>query len=238
LKLGHQKSKTLAWHKREEALERETLQHYNLACSLFTILTEEDIAPGIVALPSTFQLFVSGDANYVRWCNVELELRVGIGHDLLHEIRNTTGLHSYYTRKQKKLARGYIEMKNVARSQKRLSADKSRLVQKYNSNWQHVEELIQLLSLTDQDRLHRLKGLRRLTRDDEISFLTTLEVRSKPPGVSTDPKPNWLWEVAMLEHPLSSSSQNQELLLSNWESEGENDFSRTENRCSLQQLKE
>ena len=217
--MSAQKNKTLAWFNREQGLERQTALHNSRVQSVFPeIISEEDVPSNRVALPSACQFTDFASETYSHWINTELGLHVGMGHNLLQEIRNAAGLQNYYSRKQKKKTRGFAEMKSVAQSQKRIGTDKSRFVQKYNRNWKHIQTLLNLSSLSIYEKPLHLKGLRAITGAEDITFFTNMDDNGDR---TTDSKISWIWEVAMLDQPEHKSNRTMEELVTNWESEGE-----------------
>lgn len=138
-----------------------------------------------------------------------------MGHDLLQEIRSTAGLQNYYIRKQKSRTRGQAEMKNVARSQKRISTDKSKLNQKYNNNWKRIQYLLSHCSLTSEERAFKLKGLKVLSSEDDAFFYTNADS-----STNKESKLSWIWEVAMLDQPKRTTHSMAQDMINDWESEG------------------
>ena len=203
-------------------LERETAQHYNKVCSGFPSFGGENPPPTRVALPSAYEQNNKAGIRYARWCSAELDLQIGMGHDLLHAIRRSTSLQNFYSRTQKTVTRGQTEMKNVARLQKRTSTEKSGIVQKYIRNWKRMQTLMDHLNLNSQEKAIRSKGLRALTETEDTSLPPSAEIDRHGNRSQTKVrfKMSWIWEVAMLERTGSASTQIADQVLHDWEEEG------------------
>jgi len=220
------KSKTdsTSWLHREQNLERKTQVHWEQVQSIFPGITKQDdnnSSSHWIALSSTC-VHLSSDDLYLRWTSAELDLRVGLGHDLLQEIRNSTGLQHYYIRKQKKMSRGQKEMQHVARSQKTNSEQKLRFVRKYRSNWMSIQKLMEILGLRSEEAVLRTKGLRALPKNEDITFFQTQDITSGNHAPDSQPSnsASWIWEVAMLDEVGICSTKSNLELVKEWESEG------------------
>ena len=109
-------------------------------------------------------------------------------------------------------------MKNVSRSQHRISVEKNRFVQKYNYNWKRIQSLVNIFDLTVEDKMLRLKGLKSLSEGENNSFFdkTFQEGRYKYFADKNHGELSWIWEVAMLDQPGVLSGH----IIDEWESEG------------------
>jgi hypothetical protein len=181
----------------------------------------------VLALPSNS----CGTANATlaeAWGRVEAELRVGIGHELLQEIRNYACLHHYITRKKQKDSRGNKQMEAVAKQQSTVASKKAVLVGKYISNWRQITAIFNVMPCLQSQKESILKGLQRLDREEDVKFFE--EWGSQTGSYTTHSSLNisWIWRVAMEGRQPSqfSGAQLSELqkLTNSWESEG---------KCSL-----
>lgn len=210
--------KTQDWFKREQALQISIQQHRLQTETAFPSLPDLE-NPSSIALPSTYELSLPDDDNYCQWLSTELDLRVGLGHDLLQELRSAAGVHNYYSRKQKD-TRGQKEMKNVARSQQSVSRKKSRFIQQYIDNWGQIQILLNLVELEPEETTLRLRGLRPLSRADDFSFFHKNPTEFGNVFDKAGNHGSWIWRVAMLGDPDQHNTQTLLELCTEWESEG------------------
>lgn len=209
--LKENKVKTVSWYNREQSIGREANKYRDAVNSVFKNITQE--SEDVIPLPSLMEIEAGENQALKRWCNAELDLRVAIGHDTLQRIRQSIGLQSFYSRKQKKQTRGQNEMQNVARSQQAVSKRKIQLIKKYCRNWMCIQKLINHMHLNAQDSALRLKGLQGLSSNEDLNFF----VESSQSHL---PQLSWIWTVAMLDSSTSSLPQTSLQLVSEWESEG------------------
>jgi hypothetical protein len=173
-----------------------------------------------VLLPSAINLQQSTNHTYSKWLCAELDLRVGIGHDLLQEIRSNAAVLNFYSRKQKQETRGQQEMKNVARSQKSASGKKSQLVQEYSRNWNCIQILLKLSPRTVEEKRLCLKGLQAISSTQDFSFFPEIHNHASIKPMKSGEKISWIWRVSMLEEPKECSNRTLQELESEWEGEG------------------
>jgi hypothetical protein len=110
-------------------------------------------------------------------------------------------------------------MKDVARSQKSIASKKGHFIQKYCDNWKQIQILLNLSSLTAEQKMLCLKGLKALSRTDNFSFFPGV---GNPIGNGTknSEQISWIWSVSMLEQPGEFSTQSLHELANEWENEG------------------
>lgn len=145
---------------------------------------------------------------------------MGIGHDILQDLRTATGLHSYIMRRQKH-SRGQAQMEKVSKCQDRASRKKQALVQNYISNWQKISRILRISNISHQRDI-LLKGLQPLSKDEDIRFFE--EWGNQPTNYMEHSQVNlsWIWRVAMEGQPDKVPIQSSEIknLTDSWESEG------------------
>ena len=75
------------------------LSKFNNEVITYIPILEDKALTSDPLLPSNLQI-ISPNLDYQLWAKSELYIRVGIGHELLQELRISAGLHSYYSRHQ------------------------------------------------------------------------------------------------------------------------------------------
>jgi len=208
----------LSWFTQQETLEQQTTEYNDDVKAAFPQLATGWAAEqkGKILLPSSLNSIQIEDMQYLKLANAELDIRVGIGHDLLEEIRMATGLHNYYSRKQMKSSRGQHEMQKVAKASKTVSKQKSTSVQQYIQNWNHMQDLVQQVS--EKDVVARLQGLKAIQNNESFSFFLNPDETMK----MTNPiqKPSWIWQMTLPSTNLAHGIAIHQDLVSDWESEG------------------
>jgi hypothetical protein len=180
---------------------------------------EETLVDSVI-LPSTCGATLSSDEFY-QWAKAEVYIRVGIGHDLLQELRISAGLHSYYVRRQKH-SRGRAQMEKVAKSQNSASKRKSKLIGDYIKNWRRISEILKANKRLDMQKEGLLKGLQQLNKAEDVKFFEEWGSRTGDYSGFSNLSISWIWRVAMEGQPGSVSIGGNEIktLTDSWESEG------------------
>jgi hypothetical protein len=174
-----------------------------------------------VIIPSSCKKAIPGN-DFHQWSKAELQIRVGIGHDLLQELRVAAGLHSYYLRRQKH-SRGRVQMERVAKSQDSASKNKSTIISKYIKNWESISQILRNdNSLTDQSPT-LLKGLQQLNASEDVKFFEEWGTQTGSYAGYSELNVSWIWRVAMEGQPSALIVKESEIkeLTNSWESEGE-----------------
>lgn len=184
------------------------------------------MAPGKAPFPSTFlqaRRLVTASPHHMQWLKFELQLRVGIGHSILEDLRHSIGLHHYLMRKVVKRARGDKEKKAVSKQAADSSKKKTNLTRDYINNWDRISKIINSSIIPDSEAVRLLSGLEELNPQTDTKFFT--EIGDQPTSYIGHRAPNvsWIWRIAMSiaeeseENPTSVGSLSSD----DWESEGE-----------------
>jgi hypothetical protein len=63
---------------------------------VFSFLQEESLPDDAIALGSAYGKAYRKNPDFVRFCDLELDIRVGHGHDILQKLRLLSGLRVFY----------------------------------------------------------------------------------------------------------------------------------------------
>jgi hypothetical protein len=156
-----------------------------------------------------------------QWARAELYIRVGIGHDLLQDLRMAAGLHSYFTRRQKS-SRGRSQMEKVAKSQAAASRKKNAIVSSYTRNWGKISHIFSTHSDLHLTRDELLKGLQELNRIEDVKFFEEWGVQTESYMGFTRLNVSWIWRIAMdgTSQDFLVESGQVDQLTDSWECEG------------------
>lgn len=129
--------------RKKNQLSQQFVQLKHNTSASFQSLDEIELPPDVAPLPSNYLRFKHKlKGNRMRhWVECELELRVGIGHDILGQLRHAIGLHHYLMRKGKK-SRGLKQSIGVSKQQSNAAINKGKLISKYIKNWNRLNGLI------------------------------------------------------------------------------------------------
>jgi hypothetical protein len=144
-----------------------------------------------------------------------MDIRVGHGHDLLQLVRNAVVLHHHYSL-QYKHTRGLAQMQKIAQMQSKASKKKISFVAAYTKNWRKIQNLLQM---TGESNLARLKGLQELHPENDARYFSSLDSQTAPFLVDKSQRVSWIWRVAMLDMP-SSNVITMDTREEEWASEG------------------
>jgi hypothetical protein len=172
-------------------------------------------------MPSACKSAISS-SDFHQWAKAELQIRVGIGHDLLQDLRVAAGLHSYYFRRQNH-SRGRAQMERVAKSQDSASKSKSAIISKYIKNWQSISQILKNDNTLNSQSSTLLKGLRQLNASEDVKFFEEWGTQTGSYIGYTELNVSWIWRVAMEGQPKAIIVKGSEIkeLTDSWESEGE-----------------
>lgn len=173
-------------------------------------------------LPSSVDC-ISHDVLFEVWSRVEVDLRVGIGHELLQEIRNSACLYNYISRRQKE-SRGQRQMQAISKQLNTISSKKSALLSKYKYNWKQIMVIFGKIPTLHQSRKTILKGLQELDCSKDVKFFEEWGSQTGSYSAQSELNLSWIWRVAMEDkqpHRFSSTeSLKVEKLMGTWENEG------------------
>jgi len=138
--------------------------------SVFPSLEQSTLPVNTSPLPSAFSPNEIKGHEFQEWVNCELEIRVGIGHDCLADLRHAIGLNHYICRQQQKSAHGLREMQQVSKQQSDSSRKKGFIICCYIQNWKRISCLLSsdhiILTRQVEDRLKGLKLLSQYSLGD------------------------------------------------------------------------
>lgn len=157
----------------------------------------------------------------VRFARAEIHLRVGLGHDILHEIRLTTSLHHYYSRRQKK-SRSRIQVQQVSQVQSKTAKAQAEHISNYIFNWKALMDIFSNFPVLTCERNSLLKGLQQLNKEEDVKFFEEWGNQATNFSTSSNLNVSWIWRVAMEGQPNTYPVRNDGIkrLTDSWESEG------------------
>jgi hypothetical protein len=218
--LQQQDNKETAVYQRKLDQSKDQKEQYVLQIEgLFPGLEGFDLPEQKTALPSSYPLAEVSKPEHESWAKTELELRVGMGHDLLDELRQAVGLHSYLIRRSKK-ARGVKAMKKVSKYQASTSRQKGQIIRDYIQNFDRLNRLLQAGVISMQEQSGALQGLQRLDAKKDAQFF---QAWGDQPGEYAEQNGlliSWIWRVAMLSPPGEDKVNDVRAMTKSWESEG------------------
>ena len=201
-----------------ESLEEAVAEHNAEVLELFPFLANEVILDGNVALGSNYSLTGKDDPDFRGFCDKELELRVGLGHELVQDMRTTASLVYRLYGLQLSQTKGVKEMKQTAEAQKRASNSRNRLASDYKHNWRKIQELLDCDWVEPDDGRKRLRGLRQLSMEDIWYFANPGEQTNAYMAYSNS-EASWIWKVQMLGTAASTDPGRMDEALIAWEHE-------------------
>ena len=214
-------SRTDTWYGKMSDMEEKLAKHRQEVMQLFPYLSSEDlIVPG-VSLGSGYSLDDKTDPELQKFCRQELELRVGLGHEIVQDMRTAASLAYRLQGQQWTETRGVIEMKRVAEAQKRTSNRKAKLAADYNHNWRRISSLLECSWIDADDREQALLGLEKLNSEADIHYFTNPGVQTANYMGHIDDTASWIWKVQMLGSGASTDREERAKAVRAWEKECE-----------------
>lgn len=207
-------------YQRRDALQEKIADHRRSVIERFPYLDEEEILYGTVALGSGYSRRNKQDPEFHKFCNYELDLRVGIGHEQLHELRTALSL-SYRKTKAHGTEWGVENAAHTNRAQKKASRQKQQAADAYCANWKIVKLLINSPWLTAEDRKLHVRGLRELDRSTDVKYCLVQGKQTQAFMVVPDGEMSWIWDVPMLGSSTSSDPAIMQKAIEEWVDEGE-----------------
>ena len=196
---------------------------------MFPSLEGLQILEGAVTLGSAYSLDDISDPEIRKFCYQELELRIGLGHELVQDMRTVSSLLYRLQDEQWTRSSGVEEMKKTAAAQKRASNTRSKHATDYNHNWRRIEELrnglIQCDYVTLEKAEQQLRGLQKLNVERDIRYYAKPGQQTTAYSAFADPEASWIWKIQMLGSSLSTDPEDMERSLRIWERECEWIFS-------------
>jgi hypothetical protein len=205
--------------KRRLLKDRNVTRHQEDVQIRFTFLQIDDLQAHQLALGSSYDAEYRSNPDFDRYCQNELVVRVGYGHDILNKLRLLSGLRVFYIHKHKG-SRGLNEAQQAGQTQKRAKKDQHHWVKAYVDNYKKLQVLLDATNASEEDKELRLKGLQQLNGEEDVALFNewARKVREGD-GEGTGAIP-WIWTVAMLEDATGNGRRSTKDMLLEWESEG------------------
>lgn len=134
-------------------------------------------------------------SHLVKWIRMELDLRIGIGHDLLQDLRHAVGLYHFLVRKVKKDARGDFERSKVSKQTSSASGNRDKIISDYIKNWNAINTIVKSDIVPNAKEL--LRGLQELDGQKDAKFFTEWGQQTSDYNVSNTYHMTWIWKIAM-----------------------------------------
>jgi hypothetical protein len=199
-------------------LEEKAHDHRDKVINVFPYLHEE-IEIGDVALASGYELEENTDPNWQRFNRQELELRVGLGHELVQEMRAISSMSYRMQVYQSTQTKGVIRMKQVEQAQKRVSSRTGKVAADYNHNWLKIQALLDYGDIQPTESLALLRGLQQLNKDTDIKYFAAVGAQTESYMGHLTADASWIWKVQMLGTSSSAEPSDMQIALENWERE-------------------
>jgi hypothetical protein len=215
-----------SFSRKDEQLRQQLQFLRHQICSILPSLEALQLPADKSPIPSSLSSgYLNGD-DLQSWAECELDLRIGIGHDYLAELRHAVGLQHYLLRREKKSARGVKGMQKVSRQQASTARQKSSIISDYIRNWKRIARLLSSGLIHVQEGEDRLKGLQELNSKRDVQFFEEWGTQTSNYMGHRNVNVTWIWRVAMEGQPdaviLEGSSVKR--LTDAWESEGQIQF--------------
>jgi hypothetical protein len=204
-------------YRKKMDLETKVAEHCSQILAQFPYLKDESLFHTGVALGSSYYLPNKTDPEFQKYCEQELDLRIGLGHELLQELRTVTSvLHGNC--KVQKWSRGVDQMQATAKAQDRAVARRDKAASDYRYNWKKIECLLTARWLSSEEKARRLRGLQKLNPED-IKFYLEPGTQTRSYMGELQENASWIWQVAMFgTTPIGSGGY--ERALQEWVREG------------------
>ena len=210
--------KTPAAAEKREALKAKIQEFTQGVNKEFPYLVDEVPVYGTVPLGSTYIPVNKHDPNYHKFCNYELDLRVGLGHELLQEVR-VAAAESFGLHKRQESSRGVTDMQKVGRAQKSAATRRGKVVSAYTRNWKRVEALLGGPWIRPEERLMQLKGLQKLNPETDVRYYQEPGMQTGTFVIQAAKDVSWIWQVAMLGSVPGDGEAGMRSTLASWEDE-------------------
>jgi hypothetical protein len=195
-----------------------------LVASLFPAVGALSLADKKTTLPSAYHFDIAGAPEHLKWAQAELQLRVGMGHELIDKLCRAVGLHSWLMGGKKK-ARGVESMVKVSGTLKANVRRRGDIISDYIRNWAHIARLKESSKLPSSEYNGLLQGLQNLDSKTDIKFFQEWGNRTSNYVPNGSDKVSWIWHVGMVGdiRPASNGVNQSEIerLTWTWESKGE-----------------
>jgi hypothetical protein len=201
--------------KKAAALEAKLADFKDQVEELFPYLADEDICVGQVAIGSGYDLQGDLDPDYRKFCQFELHLRVGIGHELLQDLRTAVSV-SYRHLKVKQDTWGVTQNQELSRPQKKAASRTTRISADYIHNWGKIETLLDLGIFPETEKNRHLRGLQNLDPSKDLKYYRTEGVQTQVYMGFMNRDVSWIWHVPMLGVESTSDEGKTKHALDEW----------------------
>jgi hypothetical protein len=212
---------------KRENLEDAIAEYRKEVLEMFPSLESDQLVNGTVSIGSSFsRRSATDDPEFRRFCQYELDLRVGIAHELLQEVRDATSL-GYRFNNKSKMAWGVEAYQETAPAQKRAAAKRDRVASDYNYNWGKIQHILENDWIPANERTSKLRGLQKLDPKKDMKYFA-------PDGHQTygfmghlghldsnTDEVSWIWMVPMLGVATSSNREVFQRAVEEWVDECE-----------------
>ena len=165
------------------------------------------IATCLLALPSSLNMRKIANPDLKLFAEHELDLRVGIGHDLLVKLRSYISIGTINYRFSQKNTISTKEKEKERGRNKLNTAKIDKVFKQYNGNWEKIQALVKKLDLGANVETAKVENLSRLDKRDIQFFSAWVDNDGElRPGISTDNIP-WIWQLQGRDRDLSASAQ-------------------------------
>jgi len=157
------------------------------------------------------------DLEFRRFCQHEFDLRVGIGHELLQDIRNAASIGYRFSNLQS--AHWGIEAyQELTPAQKKAAAKKDNIISRYIHNWQRLQHLLDSGRIPPDEHSSRLRGLQKLDRAKDTKYFAPEghQATAFMGHLNNNEHISWIWTVPMLGVVPSNDKQALHHALSEW----------------------
>jgi hypothetical protein len=202
-------------------MEEKLAKYRQEVMRLFPYLSSEQLVVPGVTLGSGYSLDDKTDPEFQKFCRQELELRVGLGHEIVQDMRTAASLAYRLQGQQWTETSGVIEMKRVAEAQKRASNRKAKLAADYNHHWRRITSLLEAPWMVNSEGEEALLGLEKLNAETDIRYFTNPGVQTGSYMGHIDDGASWIWKVQMLGAGASTDKEERANAVRAWEKECE-----------------
>jgi hypothetical protein len=220
--------------KKAEGLERKIAEFKEDVFESFPYLVEQAITLGSIPIGSGYNGTRNTDPEFRRFCEYELDLRVGLGHELLQDLRTSVSISHRFNLEQKDTW-GVDLTDEITRSQKKASTRTSRGASDYIHNWRKIQAILGFGFIPENDHTSRLKGLQKLETQKDLKYFKVAGQQTQNYMDPIKEDISWIWHVPMLGLNASSDPAGIQKALNEWIDECEIPHLPIP-RCSMQLL--
>ena len=201
--------------KKLAALEAKAAEFKEQVIEVFPYLGDEYTIQGGVAIGSGYDWQDKKDPEFRKFCRFELQLRVGLGHELLQDLRTAVSI-AYRFIGEQKATWGVTQTQELSVPQKKAASRTSRVVADYVHNWRKIEILLASNRCDPADYALHLRGLQKLDPQKDVKYYKTDGVQTQSYMGYLDKDVSWIWHVPMLGVSFSNDREQMTKALEEW----------------------